>query len=141
MATTWNGVGYLNHIPQYIYDVTGSWPSTTGITRASQSVTSTSYTTLLNISSGPYILCGFRVDPNANDNGLYLKATIDGSLVIGDSFFTGPTGGDNHLVGQYFNDSSHAPILCRTSIKLEAKYTALNGTDSAEWIYVSYSLS
>ena len=141
MGITWNGVQYSHELPKFIYDTTGVWPSTTGISRVSTNVTSTTLVTLLDLSSGPYILLGFRVDPNGNDNGLYLKATVDGTAVIPEAFYSGYTVGLNHAVGQYFDDASAAPILCRSSLKLEAKYHAFYGTDYAEYMYMSYSLS
>lgn len=135
---TWSGTQYTwAELPWFIFKTTGMFPSTAAVSLTSTQITSTSYVTLLDGSSGPYLLTGLRVDPDVGSGGITFKVTVDGSLIITASKIIP---GDNHVVGQYFNDSSASPIAARTSLKVEAKRDS--GTyPYAQMLYQRYTLA
>jgi hypothetical protein len=137
MALTWGGPYITEELWSYIYNVTGVWPSQTSCVYGSSSITSTSYVTKLDISSGPYMLVGVGNLPSGTGD-IDVRITIDGGTPVE---FTGlsPTG-DNYAVGLFFNTMKDvAPLLARSSIKIEAKRAS--GTQYLNWVYAGYTLS
>lgn len=142
MGLTWAGSMITEELCLLIYQLTGVFPSTTSVVRSTGSITSTSYATFVDVSSGPYILVGLRAEPT-NTTAISIKTTIDGSLVVEK---TGRgSSGNNYAVGLFFDDQTGgtdvAPILARTSIKIEAKRDGGSGTQLVGWTYFGYTLA
>lgn len=124
MALTWGGTGNVQHAWNYIYAVTGVWPSVTSVNGSRQAVTSTAYAVKWSGSSGPYIIVGLRNDPNAGISQLDFRVTVDGSVLLERTGV--PYIGYNDVIGQWFDSQSldHGCILCRSSYSIEVKKTA-----------------
>jgi len=139
MALTWFGTVYTQFLWEWIYSVTGVWPSQNSAVVGSSIVTvGASYTTVVNVSSGPYVVAAVRADPG-NSTTIDIRVTIDGSLVIEKTSVAATV--NNFVIGSYFDDQvgiDHAPVLARSSLKIEAR--TLTSSQSVDWLYAGYSL-
>ena len=142
MGLTWDGPSITKQLWLMIHELTGVFPKATSLVRGSADANVVGYTTVLNISSGPYMLAGVRSDPDTSTGDIDVKITIDGTLVI-EHTAVSPTA-DNDVIGLYFDDQTggdKGPVLARSSIKIETRRNGVAGARNILWLYAGYSLA
>lgn len=119
----------------------GLAPKTTGCVDTTASPSSASFTTMIDVSSGPYILWLVTCTNDGGTN-LYLEITVDGSILAAP--FDGTTSITITATGQVIQGPG-APIYAmiisaRSSLKVRVKNTG-SGANSYRAVYEAVSIS